>query len=189
MKHQLVLVSALIFAMSGVASTAQAGELVHFDELCGQTVDTDTKAKKRGPFITEGNCEIQVSNATLEILGVTIVINAADDEDGRLIIEDTTGIGGTAELVIKNANITTDDRLLIEGAWDGGVIFKNNHVDTGDDLRVKPVGHGDLVFKNNRGQVVDDVRLGDTTDDEALTATWTFGTTRLRWLTNRSRTL
>ena len=165
MKHKFASVSASVFVMFGLVSVAHATSL---DEVCNQPpIDENTKVTIGGDFF--GNCIIQVDDARLEIVGVDITINAANGDDGRLIIEDITGDEGTAELVIKNTKkITTGDRLLIEGAWDGGVTFKNNHVDTGDDLRVKPVGAGDLIFKNNRGQVVDDIRLGDTADDEGL---------------------
>jgi len=167
MKHQFVLATATVFAMSGAITMAQAGGFVNFDDLCGTSVDNDTKVKRGGPIVIDGDCKIEVNNARLEINGVTVVINAADGDDGELEIKDVT-TEGAAELIIKNANIKTDDRLKIEEAWDGGVIFKNNHVDIGDDLRVKPIGSGDLIFKNNRGEVGDDISLGDTTDEEGL---------------------
>jgi hypothetical protein len=155
MKHKFVLVSASVFAMSGLVSVAHATSL---DDVCNKTITEDTKVTIGGDF--SGDCEIEVKNARLEIRGVTIAI------DGELRIDDATEDGGAAELVIKNAKITTDDKLRIEEAWDGGVTFKNNWVDTGDDLRVKPIGSGDLIFKNNRGQVVDDIRLGDVIKEE-----------------------
>ena len=155
MKHKFVLVSASVFAMSGLVSVAHATSL---DDVCNKTITEDTKVTIGGDF--PGDCRIEVNDARLEIRGVTIAIN------GDLRIDDVTEDGGTAALVIKNAKITTGDRLRIEEAWDGGVIFKNNWVDTGDDLRIKPIGSGDLIFKNNRGQVVDDIRLGDVIKDD-----------------------
>jgi hypothetical protein len=165
MKHKFVLVSASVFAMSGLVSVAHATSL---DDVCNKTITEDTKVNESGEFT--GECRIKVDNAKLEIVGVTIAINNTvpppDGDDGQLRIDDDTGDEGVAELVIKNAKITTGDRLRIEEAWDGGVTFKNNHVETGDDLRVKPIGSGDLIFKNNRGQVVDDIRLGDVIKDD-----------------------
>jgi hypothetical protein len=170
MKHKLALVSASLFAMCGVVSVAHATSL---EDVCNAPPLTqDTKVTIGGNF--SGDCRIDVDNARLEIRGVTIAIKAANGDDGELRIEDVTmedvaedeKDNGGAELVIKNAKITADDRLRIEGAWNGGVTFKNNEVDTEDDLRVKPIGSGDLTFKNNRGQVVDDIRLGDVIKDD-----------------------
>lgn len=163
MKNEFVLVSASVFAISGLVSVVHAASL---DDVCNTLVTEDTKVTIGGDFF--GDCAIEVNNARLDIRGVSIAVNPANGDNGRFIIEDVTGDGGVAELVIKNIEIKTGDRLLIEGEWNGGVTFKNNHVDTGDDLRVKPVGSGDLIFKNNRGQVVDDIRLGDATDEEGL---------------------
>jgi hypothetical protein len=163
MKHKFVLVSASVFGMSGLVSGAHATSL---DAVCNTVITEDTKVSIGGEFF--GDCRIEVNDARLEIRGVTIAIKAANGDAGELRIEDVTEDGGAAELVIKNAKITTGDRFRIEEAWDGGVTFKNNWLDTGDDLRVKPIGSGDLIFKNNRGQVVDDIRLGDTTDDDGL---------------------
>ena len=161
MKQELVLISASVFAMSGFVSVAHATSL---DDVCNKLITEDTKVTIGGDFF--GDCKIEVNDARLEIRGVTIAINAANGDAGELRIDDVTEDGGTAALIIKNAKITTGDRLRIEEAWDGGVIFKNNWVDTGDDLRVKPIGSGDLIFKNNRGQVVDDIRLGDVIKDD-----------------------
>ena len=169
MRHKLVLTSASVFAMSGFLAAAHAASL---EDVCKTEDDQppiteDTKVTTSGNF--SGDCRIEVANARLEIRNVTLSINAdGNGDDGELRIDDVTEDGGAAELVIKNANITTGDRFRIEGAWDAGVIFKNSHVDTGDDLRVRPSGSGDLVFKNNRGQVVDDIRLGDADEDGGL---------------------
>ena len=162
MKHKFVLVSASVFAMSGLAPVAHATSL---EDVCNETITDDTKVNESGEFT--GECRIKVDNAKLEIVGVTIAINnTAGEGDGELRIDDITEGGGAAGLIIKNAKITTGDRLRIEEAWDGGVTFKNNWVDTGDDLRVKPIGSGDLIFKNNRGQVLDDIRLGEVIKDD-----------------------
>ena len=161
MKHKFALVSASVFAISGLVSVAHATSL---DDVCNKLITEDTKVTIGGDFF--GDCRIEVNDARLEIRGVTININAANGDNGQLRIDDVTEDGGAAELVIKNAKIMTGDRLRIEEAWDGGVTFKNNWVDTGDDLRVKPIGSGGLIFKNNRGQVVDDIRLGDVIKDD-----------------------
>jgi hypothetical protein len=166
MTHRLVLIGVSLFAMSGSSAAAHATSL---EDLCNQEdpITQDTKIKTSGDF--SGDCRIEVDDARLEIRNVTLAINAdGNGDDGELRIDDVTEEGGAAELVIKNANITTGDRLRIEGAWDGGVILKNSQVDTGDDLRIRLAGSGDLVFKNNRGQVVDDIRLGDAGDDGGL---------------------
>jgi len=154
MKHKFVLVSASVFAMSGLVTVAHATSLGY---LCGQTIIYDTEVTDDGgsDVFDVDNCSIEVDNARLKVVGVTSAIV------GELLIEDVTEDGGAAELVITNAKITTGGRLKIEGAWDGGVTFENNHVDTGDDLRVKAIGSGDLIFTNNRGQVGDDIRLGE----------------------------
>ena len=161
MKHKFLLVSASVFAMSGLVSVAHATGL---DDVCNKLITEDTKVMIGWDFF--GNCRIEVNDARLEIRSVTIAIYAANGDNGELRIDDVTEDGGAAELVIKNATITTGDRLRIENAWDGGVTFKNNWVDTGDDSRVKPIGSGELIFKNNRGQVVDDIRLGDVIKDD-----------------------
>lgn len=158
MKHKLVLVSASVFALSGLVSVVHATSLGDVCDLNIKIIEDTTVTDDDDSDVVD--CTIEVDNAKLEVVGVTSVIV------GQLKIEDVTEDGGAAELVITNADITTDDRLTIEGAWDGGVTFENNHVDTGDDLRVKPTGYGDLIFKNNRGQVVDDIRLGDVIKDD-----------------------
>ena len=156
MKHKFVLVSASVFAMSGLVSVAHATSL---GDLCDQTIIVDTKVTDDGDFM-DADCTIEVDNAKLKVVGVR------SEFVGQLRIDDVTEDGGVAELVIKNATITTGDRLRIEEAWDGGVTFTNNWVETGDDLRVKPIGSGDLIFKNNRGKVVNDIRLGDVIKDD-----------------------
>jgi len=154
MTHKLVLVSASVFAMSGLVPVAHATSL---DDVCNllDPIENDTKVDQGGAF--SGNCTITVDNAVLEIDGVTIDIN------GALKFVDVPEDEGAAALVIKNAQITitTADRLEVEGAWNGGVTLENNHVNTGEDLRVKPTGGGDLMFTNNGGAVAGDIRLGD----------------------------
>jgi len=152
MKHKFVLVSASVFALSGLVSVAHATSL---GDLCNQEdpITEDTKVTIGGIFFAD--CKIEVDNARLEIVGVTIFIDVGD-----LRIDDVTEDGGAAGLVITNAEITTGDRLRIEGAWDGGVTFENNYVDTGDDLRVKPIGSGDLIFKTMGGKLSTTSALG-----------------------------
>lgn len=168
--QKLISVGTPFFLIFGLGPIAHATSL---DDVCNTTITGNTIVDESGEFT--GECRIKVVDARLEILGITIAINnsAPDEDDGELRIDDDSEDGGVAELVIKNASITTGDRLRVEGAWDGGVTFKNNHVDTGDDLRIKPIGSGDLVFKNNRGEIVDDIRLGDVIkvgddDDEQI---------------------
>ena len=163
MKYKWVLLTAPVFAMSGFVPMAQAIGSIYFDELCGETVTKDTQVKKSRHFTDD--CTIRVDDAKLEVHGAVVMI------DGRLTIADVSGEDGNAKLVIKNAEITTSDRVEIQlaeeledqspPAWNGGVAFKNTRVDTGDDLRVKPTGNGDLIFKSNWGDVIGDIRLGD----------------------------
>ena len=169
MKHRLILLGPLVFAMGGFLSVAHATSLA---DLCGETITKDTEVTIGGQISRD--CEIEVANAKLEIKNVTFVVEGIDNgDDGELRIEDVTGLDiaeddeddGAAELIIKNSTIITAGKLRIEGNWDDGVTFKNNRVDTGDDLRIKPVGSGDLDFKDNRGQVVDDIRIGDVIKD------------------------
>jgi len=105
----MVLIGASVFAMSGLVPLAHATSL---DDVCNQQITDDTKVTVGGDFF--GNCRIEVDSATLEIVGVTITINANGD-DGELRIEDVTDGEGAAELVIKNTKIKTGDRLRIQG--------------------------------------------------------------------------
>jgi len=172
LKSFAIIAGAFLFTVSAIFSTTQARKFdkphhgsfpyASFEDLCNgvETIkNNDIKVKIGGDIY--GDCTIEVDNATLKIVGVTITV------DGELRIDDVTE-GGAAQLVIKNADITTGDRLRIEGPWDNGVILNYNYFDTGDDLRVRPVGFGDLVFKKNRGQVVDDIRFGDADNEGGL---------------------
>jgi hypothetical protein len=158
MKRKLILVSASVFAISGVIHLAHARDFVDFSELCGTTVDTDTQVKRSGDFNIADGCKIEVLDAKLEVVGVKVAVA------GDLEIDDVSsaGSGKGSELVFRNAYVTTAKKVKIEGLWDGGVVFRNNQLSMGDDLRIKPTGLGDLTFRNNHGDVEGDIRLGDS---------------------------
>jgi hypothetical protein len=159
MKHLLIVVSALVFAMFGVNPWAQAQDFVDANQLCGTTVNTDTEVKGSGDFKIDGDCRIKVKDATLEIVGVKIAVDGGD-----LRFDDTSDNASeeASRLIIRSSQVTTTGKVRIEGPWDGGVDFRGNQVNAGDDVRVKPVGLGDLYFRNNHGDVAGDIRLGDT---------------------------